>query len=1075
MNPRKSFLTWLGGCLALFFITGSAFAQSGTVMGTVTQSGTGQPVEGAQVRLEGTSHAGITQANGRYLLVNVPAGTYTIVAEMIGHQTTRKEIIVNAGQATTENLMMALSAITMQEILVTGVAGATPRAKLPFSVDRVGVGELPVPQLSAASALQGKVAGVMVSSGSGRPGAVPDILLRGPTSISGSQSPLYVVDGVILAAGMADFDALNIENIEVVKGAAAASMYGSRAANGVVQITTKRGTNMDAGTVRYTVRSEYGRSQLPGKFDLAKRHAFRMNADGTKFLARAGGADVECDWLDCQNTQLAGQLRGDGAATEWNTFLEEEWPGQTYDQVDRFFTGGEFMSNMISAAGRIGRTNFFVSFNNQDNSGVMPGMTGHVRNNFTLNLDQNVNDKLTLSASAFYSRSRQDQFTESQGTPLFNLTRMPAGVDLLACADDPKKSCADDTKNIILKPDPFNENENPLNVMLNRSSLSWRGRFLGSTALTYSPTSWLDLRGDFSYDRYDSRNRSDVPKGYRDMRDAATLVNGNISLGQGTTEGINASAAATVRKRIGDLSTRFQVRYLFEQTTSNSTSASSYNYYVAGVPTIANTPSANRTGSNGRSRSINDGFFLSSYFDLRDRYIFDAMIRQDGSSAFGADQRRAWYYRLAGAYRLSEEEWFSVPGINELKLHYAIGTAGNRPGSSDQFETYSVGSSGVSPGRLGNRDLRPAVSTEQEMGIDVTAYDRFGLSLTYATTTTTDQILTVPLKAYQGFTSQVRNAGTMKSDAWEASLSAAIVQRPDFQWSARLIWDHVKATITELDRLPYKDGVSGQAMGEIFYMRPGEVYGTYYGRKFATNCNDLHPDMAAHCGDLTRNDEGYLVWAPSGNNWGDDAPFTNNGVAIKWGTPFVGWAVDRSTGELTQDQALGHGMPDYSMGLSSTMSWKGFTLYGLVESVQGFSVWNQPQQWSVFQMYAGIMDQTGKPADQKKPVGYYSALYNALAPNSAFVQDGSFTKLREVQLSYRFNQSQLASIPGINAFSGVGISLIGRNLFTWSDYNGYDPETGRSGGGTGSAAIARVDGYNYPNFRTWTMAVELNF
>jgi TonB-linked SusC/RagA family outer membrane protein len=1062
----------LGGCLVLFLVTGSAFAQTGTVSGSVTQSGTGLPVEGAQVRLDGTSHTGITQANGRYLLVNVPAGTYTVLAEMIGHQTTRKQLVVTAGQTTTENLVLTLSPISMQEIVVTGVSGATPKAKLPFSVDRVGVSDLPVPQLSAASALQGKVAGVMVSQGSGRPGELPDILLRGPTNISGGQSPLYVVDGVVLSAGMSDFDALNIENIEVIKGAAAASMYGSRAANGVVHITTKRGRNLDSGEIRYSVRSEYGRSQLPGRFDLAAHHAFAMNEDGTKFLTNSG---AECDWLNCPNVGLAGQKRGSGAATEWNTYMTQKWPGTTYDQVDRFFTGGAFMSNYVSAAGRVGNTNFHVSFNNQNNEGVMPGLVGHVRNNFNLNLDQNVNERITLSASAFYSRSRQDPFTESQGTPMFNLTRMPAGVDLLACNDDPTKSCADDTRNIILKPDPFNENENPLNVMLNQKNASWRGRFLGSSTLTFAATNWLDLSGNFSYDRYDSRSRSFVPKGYRDMRDGQTLVNGQIAVGQGTTEGINASASATARKRFGDLSTRFQVRYLYEQEDVNSASASGWSFYVPGVPTISNTPSANRTGSNGKSRTLADGFFLSSYFDLMDRYILDVMVRQDGSSRFGADQRRAWYYRVGGAYRLTEEEWFNVSSINELKLHYALGTAGSAPDLTAQYETYSVGASGVSPGRLGNRDLRPAYSTEQEMGVDLTAFDRLGLTLTYATTTTRDQILSVPLRAYEGFTAQVRNAGTLKSDTWEASLSAQLVQTQDLQWSARLIWDHTKATITELDRLPFKGGVSGQAMDGIFYFRPGEVYGTYYGRKFATDCSDLHPDIASRCSEFSKNDDGYLVWAPASGKWGDDAPFVSGGALVKWGAPLVGFTVDRTSGLLTDDQALGKGMPDFTMGLSSTLTWKNVTLYGLVESVQGFEIWNQPLQWSVFQRYAGIADQTGIPEDQQKPLGYYSALYNALAPNSAFVQDGSFTKLREVQLSYRFTRNQLAAIPGIGNFSGINLSLIGRNLFTWSSYNGYDPETGRSGGTTGSSAIARVDGYNYPNFRTWTMAVELNF
>src|SRR5690606_28233195 len=514
---------------------------------------------------------------------------------------------------------------------------------------------------------------------------------------------------------------------------------------------------------------------------------------------------------------------------------------------------------------------------------------------------------------------------------------------------------------------------------------------------------------------------------------------------------------------------------LYEQEDIQSSDVSSFHFYVGDVPTIGNTPSTNRNGGSGQQRTIADGFFTSIDLDWRDRYIMQARVRQDGSSRFGADQRRKWYYGVSAAYRISEEEWFSLPWINELKLRYAIGTAGNTPSWAAQYETFSVGSGGASPVNLGNRDLRPEYATEHEAGIDMIAFDRAQFTLTYAKTTVEDQIMQVPLRAYMGFSTQWQNTGTVESTTWEASLDLDLVRRPDFTWSARAIFDRTRSFIKKMDVPVFTYGVGGQAFGGIFLAREGEEIGTYYGRKFATSCADL-PEGAS-CDGFTVNDDGFLVWTGNDPNlgWGDAGPMLPDGQQLMWGTPFLATGKDRVTGEPTQYLPVGNSMPNYSLGFSTTLSWKGFTLYGLVESVQDFDIWNQPLHWAVFENYAGIMDQTGKPESQWKPIGYYSALYNALVPNSAFVEDGSFTKLREVSLTYRFGANQLASLPGLRFLDGLAVSLIGRNLYTWTDYRGYDPETGRGGGTTGSAAVARIDGFNYPNFRTWTVAVDVNF
>jgi hypothetical protein len=398
-----------------------------------------------------------------------------------------------------------------------------------------------------------------------------------------------------------------------------------------------------------------------------------------------------------------------------------------------------------------------------------------------------------------------------------------------------------------------------------------------------------------------------------------------------------------------------------------------------------------------------------------------------------------------------------------------------------------VAGGAVSPVTLGNRDLRPEFAREHEVGVDIALLGNFVIGVTYADTRVEDQILRVPLPAYLGFGNQWRNAGVLESNTWEATLDARLINRPGFSWSARLLFDRTRQQIADLEVPPFTYGVGGQNLGNVFYARPGEALGTFYGTRIAQSCADLPAGLP--CDQFAVNNEGLLVWVGAGGSlanpqWGTQAPTTVavRGVRPMWGEPIQGQCEDRITGAVTTYCPLGNTMPDYSIGLSSSVNWRGFSLYGLMESMQGFSIYNQPLQWAMFQGYAGIMDQRGIPENEQKPLGYYNRLYgvSGLAPSSAFVEDGSFVKLREVAVRYRVGGDQLAAVPGLNVLGGATFSLIGRNLLTWTNYRGYDPEVGRTAGAAGvanpgSAALARVDGYNYPQFRTWTLGVELNF
>jgi hypothetical protein len=248
----------------------------------------------------------------------------------------------------------------------------------------------------------------------------------------------------------------------------------------------------------------------------------------------------------------------------------------------------------------------------------------------------------------------------------------------------------------------------------------------------------------------------------------------------------------------------------------------------------------------------------------------------------------------------------------------------------------------------------------------------------------------------------------------------------------------------------------------------------------AMSCADL--PAGTSCDGFAVNDDGFLVWTGANGfdnpQWGTNGPVVG-GSTTKWGTPMRGVCTDRVSGEESIYCEAGNSMPDYNLGISTTLSYKGVSLYALISRSAGFDVYNQPLQWGFFKRMTGPYDQdAAAPASEKKPLGYYDAWYSAtggLGISNVFVEDGSFTKLREVSLNYRVSQDALATVPGLRAFSGIDLSLTGRNIFTWTNYRGYDPETGSTGGDTGSSAIARVDGYQYPNFRTWTVALGLIF
>ncbi len=274
--PAPTLGSWWPLAIAVLVVAlapGRAMSQQGSITGTVSDVATGQLLESALVRLDDAESGVLTTAAGRYLILGVSPGTHSVTFEILGYDTQTLTVEVGAGDAAVLNAELVSGALELQELVVTGVARATPRVKLAFTVEKLDVADVPVPAVSAENFLIGKVPGIKVVGGSGQPGSTGDILLRGATSINGSQDPLIIIDGVITTNSFDDLVALDIESMEVVKGAAGASLYGSRAANGVIQIRTKRGTGFGGRDYNQMVfRNETGQDQIAGDVQLSNYH-----------------------------------------------------------------------------------------------------------------------------------------------------------------------------------------------------------------------------------------------------------------------------------------------------------------------------------------------------------------------------------------------------------------------------------------------------------------------------------------------------------------------------------------------------------------------------------------------------------------------------------------------------------------------------------------------------------------------------------------------------------------------------------------------------------------------------------
>ncbi|MFC1564711.1 SusC/RagA family TonB-linked outer membrane protein [candidate division KSB1 bacterium] len=1083
----------------LFLLSSTAFAQTGAVIRGAVNDENGDPMQGANVCVKGTEIGALsdfsaaTDSEGNYEFI-VPARYVNgqiikLFCTNNNYKQQEAEITLRAG-AITQYFAMEPDVLNLDDVIVTGVIGKTPRKKLTFTVEKVNKAQLYLaPAANMASAMAGKVSSVTVRNTSGAPGSGISVMLRGATSLTRGNEPLVIVDGVILGEGLQDLDALDIDSIEMIKGAAASSLYGSRAANGVIRITTKRGNDLAENSTRITFRNEYGFSALPDYDNpLSMHHEFKTAAvngalqwadtagnalgfegDANEALTMILGADEI--WKNYWAAR-GGKLRGgfergtdwfeysDGTESGSIAFQDNEYFTELHNPIDEFFDPGSFYFNSLSIAQNLGKTNWRVSFSNHRNSGIVRDAEGYYRRNARFNLDHQAREGLHFDMSGYYMVSRVRVMTGG----LFGLMFMAPDADL----NEPNY----DGTAYHINADRGSREDNPLYGIYNQEDYDDRQRIMGSFNVRYNPCSWFGMEGSFSYDRSDKNNFDYTPIGYKSFDNPDPGGSGYYAMSNAVDYAINSGITGNITYSFNDLRTRWRFGYLYETSRYDSFNARGGTLTVNDLRDLDNV-SGTKSASSASERVVSNCFLFITGWDYKDRYIADFLLRRDGSSLFGPYARWNDFFRASAAWRLSEESWFNFgENINEFKLRYSIGTAGNRPSFQSQYE-YIVIFSGASsgPGNLGNKKLKPETSTEQEIGLEVSLFERLGLELTYAAAETKGQILAVPLPRCSGWGSQYQNTGTMENYTWEGSINCRVYSSRDFSWHTRLVMDRTRQRITKLRRPAYRTGPEN-----AYYICEDEEYGTMYGVQWAGSISELSEAAQANAGLFQVNDLGHIVYVGdsdwtegiTGDLWGTSGIITDgtNEETYQWGMP-----IKRLDENGKSFYRLGRATPDFSWAFSNDLRWKGVQFYALFDASIGGMIYNETRQWAQRENRHNVSDAYGIPDTHKKPFLYWQTLYDKNSTGGFFAEPASYVKLREITIRYNFRRDQLVDALG-NTFGGwlnrVSVGAVGRNLITWTDYSGFDPEVA---GGT----VFAVDDFRYPNNRQVTAFIEIEF
>ena len=1045
----KMFRWLLAAFVAVAVLPAGLLAQQrGTITGRVTAQESGAPLQGVNVLVQGTVIRAVTDQDGQYRLNGVPVGRQTVDVSVINRESANRVVTVTAGGApAVANFVLNIRATELEGIVVSAITGRQERKReVGANVATIQVADINKgPITKVADVLTGRTAGVNLQGVAGTTGTSQRIRIRGANSLSLSNEPLIYIDGVLfsnskggLGVGGQDFSRLNdlnpedIASVEVLKGPAASALYGTAAANGVLLITTKKGR---AGRAQWRTYAEYGtledNTDFPSQF-----LTFQVNDPNAELLTEAGrlntgtaaqtrnrtGPFVPCPNLDA----AAGLCRQD--RTESFNLLEDP-------RTTPFQTGTRRKFG-INVSGGSDAATYYVSADTEDEDGVISFNTLDKRN-FRANFTGRPSEKLNIGVTAGYTDSEValNQNDNNIFSPLINgLLATPVFIPGQDTLGAPRSRpglgfgfSVADISNIVT----FQEVD----------------RFIGGLNTTYNPLPWLSANANVGLDFFS-------------RQDFETVQPGRLPIAASFTPGRRESVAVNNYQYTGNGSATAKFD-LSESIVSTSTLGASYNRNLFestrcfGVGIVEGTRSCSAASSQfqvgeGFSEIITIGGFFQQQFAFNDRIFVAASIRGDDNSAFGRNFGFIYYPSANLSWVVSEEPFFPEVGfLSNLRLRAAYGQSGLRP-NFRQAETLfgpvsvTVGGqdiSGVTLSSTGNEELKPERSTEYEFGGDVGLFnDRLSAEVTYYTKRSEDALISRRLPPSFGLTGSVfDNLGEIRNSGFELSLNLLAVER---EWTRLNVRFNATTLSNEIEQLG--EGVEPIIFGFSASQRHQEGFpaGAFFQRPI--KFNDANGD-----GKLTRNevsiDSSRFTVVRNSRGELDTIPFTFLGPSLPTNTQSV-------SGELTLFKFL---------NVSTLFERRaGNKQYNFTESFRcttGFSRATQGACSGVANPNASLEEQAAFIAQR------------FLGSGELFVEDADFIKWRE--LAVRIGTPTFISrrLPQLD---GASLTLAGRNLRTWTDYTGLDPEINTGGG---DSEFGQSEFNTQPPVRYFTARLDFMF
>jgi len=1022
MRPRF----WLGSLLMglLAIAPGAAIAQEAVqVTGQVTAAATGQPMPGVSVVVKGTTIGTLTDGNGNYV-IRVPAGQRMLTFSYIGYRSVDAEIT-----GSTLNVSLEIQPIGLEGVVVTALGIAREKRDLGYSVQDVqGDALAAVPKANLVSALSGNVAGVQVTN-AGPPGGSARIVIRGASSISGNNQPLIIVDGVPIdntapetdgyAGGefggidygnaAADIDPANIQSISVLKGPNAAALYGSRAANGAIVITTKTGRGASGAG-----RSIGLSATTSVMFDTPLRLPQYQNVYGQGFNGQFSYVDGDGGGVyDFVDESWGPKL--DGKPRDQFTGKGQPWVAHP-NNVRDFFDLGRTINTNVSFARSGEQTDIRLAVSRMDMDAMGPGSIIK-RTGILINGGVDVTERFRVDAGANYV------LTEGENRPgtgydennfLQQFVWFGRQVDISRLKNYKAEDGTQRNWN-------HSYHNNPYWIAYENWNKDTRDRIIGHVDLNYQFTDWLSAKVRTSRDWYEFNskrvravNSLEAPEGgfgeevlARSETNTDVIVTATRALTPDLTVSLNAGAS------------RRDNEYRIHDVEVNSLT-------VPGIYSLQNAGSTPIISDYYERKRVNS-LYGSASFNYRGFLNIDVTGRNDWSSTLPEEHNSFFYPSISGALVFTDAFGIQSRFLSSGKVRASWTRVGN---DTDPFQLASVYTAGVPwngiprysvPNELPNADLKPEETTAWEVGTDLGFFnERLGFVLTYYDSRTRDQILGVQVSPASGFTSRVLNAGEVRNWGWELLLNATPVRLSNgFQWDMTINFGLPKNEVVDL-----YGGVESYRLGSYWSLdieaRKGEPYGTMYGNGYL------------------RDEQGRIIVE-------DGIPVTN-----------------------PQKEVLGNYNPDWVGGINNRLRWGNWDLSFLIDTKQGGEVFSVTT-W--FGRYSGVLKETlkgrenGVWMEDADGDGIEEELHcdpgivfpgvnrdgtpntTAVCPQNLYhdlfgnhesgIFDASFIKLRELKLGYTLPSSWVNRL----GFSSAYVALIGRNLWMHAKTDHIDPET----------------------------------